>query len=293
MRHWAWLVLALGLPAVALAAPPQLQESMVVPGTISVNPDGTLKGYTLHEPDKLPPAVRAIIAETLRTWKFKPIRSDGKPITTVTTTGMRLKVIATPTHGDHALLQVAGESFGCESVKGDSGSPAACAAAEYVSYHHRNAPRYPLDVLRGGVSGQVILLLQIGRDGKVEQAIVHEVNLYTRTPFAAHYREELADASLRTARGWTFNVPATGWNATHGSWTVSVPINFLLPSVHRYACGERRPYGDWCAYLPGPVTPAPWVVNRHGGDAGAVAGNGLFVGDPRLVLETPQGSPAG
>ncbi|HEU0278129.1 MAG TPA: energy transducer TonB [Rhodanobacteraceae bacterium] len=289
MKHWAWLVFALGLPTVALAAPPQLQESMVVPGTISVNPDGTFKGYTLHEPDKLPPPVRAVIAQTLPMWTFEPIRIDGKPTTTVTTTGMQLHVVATVTHGDSALLQIVGASFGCEAWKGASGTPAACPPDRNVSYSERRPPPYPVAAARNGVSGEVLLMLQIGRDGKVVQAIVHQVNLYTQTSDAAYYRNMLAKASLRTARKWIFRAPTEGPDALKGAWTVTVPINFILPATRSFACTAQRRYGSWCAYLPGPVTPAPWVADQHGGDAGAIAGDGLFVGDPRLVLETPLG----
>lgn len=282
------LLLLLAVPAAALAATPHVEETMVVSGTLTVSPTGAVQGYHVHGFTKLPVAARNILQATIPRWTFVPIVSHGKLV--AARTDMYVRIVADFVDRDHARITVAGAQFGCGALQGRKAAPNACPRDASVSYAQRRPPEYPMDAARAGVGGETFLLLRIGRDGKVMHAAVRQVNLYTRTPRPAFWRQQFAAASLRAARRWRFHPPTAGPTATGTWWDVTVPINYTIRDRMAYACSSVR-YGHWCAYLPGPVQTIPWV--HSGANAAvAVAGGGPFLRDPRFVLKTPLGTAA-
>jgi len=278
MKRVAWVLLSLLIPALGLAAEPNVEGSMLVAGTITVNPDGGVRGYTVQGSDKLPPAVRQIIRTTVSRWQFAPIMVDGKAA--AAEAGMSLRIVADMADAQHATIRVAGAVFGCDA-RPKSELPGECPAGTAVRYVHREPPSYPMEALRARVGGEVFLVLQIGRDGRVSQAAVRQVNLYSVTDWPAHYRNVLANATLRAASKWQFNIPTTGPNASKDHWIVQVPVNYTLG---RSGSAPIRRYGQWSAYIPGPMQDVPWA--HESASADAIASGGLFVRDTRFILKT-------
>lgn len=283
-RFARWLLMALAMPTVAFAAGTPVEGSMLVTGTITVNPDGGVRGYTVQGLDKLPSAVRQIIQTTVSRWQFVPIMADGKAVTAKA--GMSLRIVADMVDAQHATVSIAGAAFGCDA-RPKSNLPGECPVGTAVRYAHRDPPSYPMDALQARVGGEVFLVLQIGRDGRVSQAAVRQVNLYSVTDWPAHYRKVLANATLRAASKWQFSIPTTGPNAAKDHWVVQVPINYTLGPC---CSAPTHRYGQWNAYLPGPVQDVPWAHENVSGasrtSADAIVSGGLFVRDTRFVLKT-------
>lgn len=279
-------LLLLAVPVVALAATPQVEETLVVSGTLTVSPDGSVQSYHVHALDKVPPAARNILQATIPHWEFVPIVQNGKAV--AARTEMYVRVVADFIDRDHARIRVAGEQFGCQAWQTRKAQPTACPQHTSPSYANRRPPMYPMDAARVAVGGEVLMVLRVGRDGKVEKAAIQRVNLYTRTDDPGFYRQQFAAASMRATADWRFNVPTAGPNATKAYWDVLVPINYVIRGREAYACGQRQRYGQWCAYLPGPVQNIPWAQDLHKqhGNAGALAGGEPFLPDPRFVLKT-------
>ncbi|MDE2225055.1 MAG: energy transducer TonB [Xanthomonadaceae bacterium] len=284
MKRVACLLLSLFIPALGLAAEPHVEGSMLVTGTITVNPQGGVQSYAVQGLDKLPLSVRQIIQTTVPGWQFVPIMADGKAVTAEA--GMSLRIVADMVDAQHATIRVAGAAFGCDA-RPKSNLPGECPAGTAIRYVHRQPPDYPIGALQADVGGEVFLVLQIGRDGHVSQAAVRQVNLYSRTDSPAQYRKVLANAALRAASKWQFSVPTTDPNATKDHWVVQVPVNYTLGPC----CSvPAHRYGQWNAYLPGPVQNIPWDHENTSGasrtSADAIASGGLFVRDTRFVLKT-------
>lgn len=292
MKRWSlWLLAGLLLPTLSLAAEPHVQASMVVTGSITVNPDGSVRAFDVNQMDKLPPPVQQVIQNTVPHWQFVPIMQNGKAV--AAEAGMALRIIANMLDNDHATLQVTGASFGCDA-RPKSNLPDECPAGTAVTYMHRRPPRYPMDAARAGVAGEVFLVLQIGRDGHVTQAAARQVNLYVRTDEPINYRKMLAAASLRAARRWIFHVPTTGPNAAKDHWVVTLPVNYILRGG--FAAGEPIKEGHWNSYLPGPVQTIPWDqhdASNSANGADAVTGGAPFMRDRRFVLKTSLAGGAG
>jgi hypothetical protein len=282
--------LGIALPVLAFAGEPRVQFSMVVTGTITVNPDGGVQDYSLDDDGNLPTYVQQIVQKTIPDWEFVPITADGRAV--AASTGMTLRLVADRQDKSHVAIRVAGAEFGCSSWRTRRNTPDVCPAGHSISVAQRKPPRYPRDALIHGVGGEVILVLEVGRDGHVTHAAVRTVNLYTPIARQAHFREILADASLKAARKWTFHPPTTGPGADKDHWVVKVPVNYTYSAAQTGTLLRRRraPRSQWRAYIPGPVQDIPWDDDDGAGVAGsgdAVAGGAPFTSNPRFVLKTP------
>ena len=292
------LAAALGIlvmPALALAtdAPPQRRATMVVTGTITVDPQGAIANYTLHDSGRVPPSVLNLIKRTLAAWRFKPVVANGDPVTA--STGMSLRIVADISDPQHATVRVGGASFGCAAGPARKLLPAACPEGASITYRHTTPPPYPSSAARSGVSGEVFLLVQVGPDGHVIHAEARQVNLYAIVADPAEGRQVLADAAQAAAKDWTFNVPTEGPAATAGKWVVTIPINFVMDAPVDAATGVRRRAPLWRVYIPGPIHSVPWYAPSASGTTGntdAVAGDSPFMSDSRFVLLTQPRDPA-
>ncbi|MGH8184551.1 MAG: energy transducer TonB [Rhodanobacteraceae bacterium] len=301
MMRLACLLLGLALPALAFAkggvgaAEHGVEMSMVVTGTIAVDPDGGVYAWTLDRQEKLPPAVIEVVKAIVPAWKFKPVLVDGKPV--LAKTRMSLRIVAQPLDAQHWSVRIAGAAFG--RYAGRARTRAECPPGACIEFNQRRRPRYPVDMGVDGVGGTVYLVQEIGRDGHVIRQAVRQVDLRRtgETTRMAFWRHEFAQASLEAAKDWTYRVPTTGTAAANDHWVVRVPIDYALLTPNRPL--PHSVYGQWEVYVPGPVQDIPWLKENHGvgaprGSPDAISGGGApFMADARFVLKTPIGNAAG
>jgi hypothetical protein len=263
-----------------------IEASMLITGLIAVNPDGGVYGYSLDDRGKLPDDVVKLIDRTLPAWKFEPVKVNDKPV--LAKALMSLRIVARQGPRGQYQASVEGANFAREaaqSLKSPECSNGAC-----LTPVERKPPSYPFELLRDGVSGTVYVALRVNREGRVADASVRQVDLRKIADEGnlKAWRFALMRASLTAVRDWKFNIPTTGDEANKNSWTVVVPINYLLAGIT-----PRPEYGKWDVYVPGPIQDIPWVNDETGrtasnGSADAIPDNGVaFVADTRFVLLTP------
>ena len=235
MQRRYQIVLVLLLTLIASTANAQAvrktaEASMLVTGSIELNPDGSLHGYTLDQSEKLPPPVVDIVGKSIPTWQFKLSGTTHELVKT----DMSLRVVAKPVGDGKYNVAVEGASFGHPG-----------ASAESVTYKDRKAPRYPQLAIDSHVSGTVYLLMRVDRNGNVQDAIAEQVNLeqYSTPLEMEKFRKALASASLDAAKKWTFNPPVTGTTVNDPYWVVRVPVNFNLNVNNRPWWNTVRPSG--------------------------------------------------
>jgi len=268
------------LAGVALAAGPyavrkRVQASMLVSGSITVAPDGTVKSDVIEHPEKLPTPVVKLIEHSVPTWRFAPVVRDGQPV--MAKAAMSLRIVAKPIGSGNFSISIEGANF-------NQPSPDQIASAK-----RREPPVYPRAAIRAGVSGTVYLVLRVDRQGKVADAAVEQVNIgeVASDPELARWRRVLADASLDAARRWTFLPPGSGKDAAAPPYRIArVPIYFRL---RRF--GVPHPdegYGSWRAYVPGPLQPVPWLDHRMlSSGVDALPDGGVYPVAQSLHLTTP------
>lgn len=284
MKRWLAGLLCLILSGSAFgigrsAARKLVVASVLVTGSITVAPDGSVKNYVVDHPGQLPAPVISLIAKNAAKWRFEPVVREGKPV--MAKAAMSLRIVASPLGDGNYSLGIAGSYFGRPaSLQDPTGRTIGSIKCE--------PPEYPMAAAREHVSGTVYLIMRVNRAGLVDEDAAEQVNL----DFAAsdsdmrHWRNVLAEAAVRASRRWTFTPPTAGPDAERSSWMVRVPVDFQLS-----AWGSPRPiekYGSWHAYVPGPRTIPEWAGKpRIGSSADAVAAGGVSEVGGGLRLTTP------
>lgn len=269
-----WLAIALAsCVGSAFAAGPgavrkQVESSLLVTGTIDINPDGSVAGHALQGRETLPDGLVAMIERAVPQWRFEPVALSGGATRARAT--MNLRIVAKKTDSDDYAVQIRGAQFG------DDRPGEFVAARDLLA-----APRYPEQAARAGVGGTVYTVLKVGRDGRVEEAIAEQVNLRVVADENSmrRWRALLGSAALHAARKWTFLPPSKGAAIDAPYWSARVPVDFVAP-------GTRQPDDhQWHAYVPGPRAAIPWRDDEAGSGADALATGGVYPldGGPRLL----------
>lgn len=253
----------------------RVEASMVVTGSIVVNPDGTVSNYTLDKQDQLPSAVVEVIGKTVPTWKFQPILvldSSNRPERAKA--AMSLRVVASPMPNGDYSVGVKGVSFGEENPQ----------SQEDISWKRYDVS---FDVYREDMqedlSGTVYLLVEVNRAGRVANIGVQQVNLRTIAGEAQMeaWRRRLGRLAMKAAHEWEFNFPQVGNEAAANYLLIRVPVDFD-PN------GKPTNYGDWDAYVPGPVNQISWAdsnLGEAGTSVDSIPSDGMaFQDDRRFVL---------
>lgn len=219
----------------------QIEVSMAVTGEITVSEHGSVLEHTLDKMDALPPGVAAFLQRQIPAWEFKPLQHDGAPVRA--RNKMRVLLVAEKQDDGSFKMRVQAASFSAfrtaEGSSSDNG--------------RMMPPRYPSAMARAGASGSVYLILKVGRDGRVEEAIAEQVNLRVLAPAPemTRMRKSFAASALEAAHGWSFTPPSQVESGAAAYWTMRVPVDYTM--------GTEVKYGRWVAYVPGPRTTADWV----------------------------------
>jgi len=284
MGSIAWRVALFMSLAFAGACPPlqaalperiraQVETSMLVSGYVGIATDGTTSGVQLDQRDALPPGIVKLVERAAGTWRFEPVRVDG--VVSAVRTRMQLRVVAKQTGEDAYTISLRGATFG-----GQDGT-----APSEVRATVMTPPRYPKRALRMGMQGEVYLVVRVGRDGRVQDALSEQVNLfvYGRPAEMDAGRKLLSDAALLAARDWTFQPPSEGPAVDAPYWSVRIPVAFMFADSPRTV---PPGVGEWKTYLPGPRTSAPWADAGEGNEGSDAIAEGRLqmagVG-PRLL----------
>lgn len=226
----------------------QLEASMTLSGIINIGREGQVEGFQLDRREKVAADVAAMVDGTVKGWRFEPVLVDGKPV--LARTAVRLRLLAETLTGNTMQIRVVDANFG--SIDNEQTRP-----SDDVSAAKMRPPAYPERAASIRGQGDVILLVKVGRDGKVADVIAEQTNLAVVAPERTMQmlRDVLAKSSVATARGWTFNPPTTGEYRDREFWTVRVPVRYAFDR------NEER-YGRWSAYIPGPRQQAPWKTGE-------------------------------
>ncbi|HEY5804526.1 MAG TPA: energy transducer TonB [Lysobacter sp.] len=246
LRAVASLTLALFVGSVLAGGPAavrkQVESTLLVTGTVDIEPDGTVGGYTLDRGAELPPVVTALLDKATPTWKFEPVEVAGKPARVRTAMSVRLVARRAET-GEGFDVRIAAGNFGNPDEEGSLASESL------------KPPTYPMDAASAGVYGTVYVIVRVGRNGNVEDAIAEQVNMKVIDSEAGleRWRRVLAKAAVRGAGAWKFTPPTRGDEVDAPFWLARVPVDFVAHD------SKPLKYGEWEAYVPGPRQSTPWL----------------------------------
>lgn len=261
-RTWkigAWAMalsmLATGAQAQTASAVRRTVEStMLVTGELQIAADGHVDGYALDEQEKLPPEALQLLAQAIPAWTFEPIEREGRRV--AARSKMNVRLVAKKVEEGYQM-SVRSAEFGGDPVPGET-----------IAKVRMDPPTYPMSAARAGASGVVILLVQVGPDGKVLHADAAQTNLtvVSNARDMASWRTVFERSAVSAAKAWTFTPPTVGASVGAASWTIRVPVQYAFQGM-----GEAG-YGKWQAYIPGPRNPIPWMSEQVATDSGLDAG---------------------
>ncbi|MBF6023043.1 energy transducer TonB [Lysobacter niastensis] len=278
MKGW-WLGLLLAMSTCAIAADKhqevrsQLEASTLLTGTIDIGPDGRVVAHAIDQVDRLPQAVVRLVDRLAKDWTFEPVRVDGRVVKA--RVKMSLRVGARSNEAGQTVVWLRNAFFG-EELPG-----------EEVASKKLSPPEYPGGAARAGVSATAYVVVKVGRDGRVEDSFIEQVNVraVAKPSDMPLWREMFAKTTLRAASYWKFLPPTKGPEVDAPFWLVRVPVDYVMR-------GETPPaYGQWQAYVPGPVQRAPWLPDRAAlaGGPDALPPGGVYSANAGLKLLTPLG----
>lgn len=249
--------------------PEQVEASMVVTGTIGVDPQGKVTAYTIDHLEKLPPVIVDLLGKDVPSWAFQPVLRDGKPV--ASKTDMSLRLVAQAVGDGKFQIAVRSAWFGdpSQGIRKETSAP----------------PRYPKQAIRGRVEGTVYLVMRIDRSGKVADVAAQQVDLrvVAGDEEMKHWRDVFAKATVESARAWTFTPADPSDHALYRD--VRVPVAYELVQG---PLAKKPAYGQWETYVPGPLEPVPWsdADQMLTGGVDALPDDGVY-GAPSLSLLTP------
>lgn len=265
---FAWILAAVLLcPAIVGAAPrseilKQVESSMLVTGTIETRADGTVSSTTIDKPEKLPVGLVDLVQKQAARWVFEPLVIDGSA--RPTRSPMSLRIIAKKVDDKNYSIGIRNANFG----------GTAPSEGETLTGNKLTPPSYPQSVAMRGASGVVYVVVKVGKDGRVSDTIVEQVNLKTiglESEMAA-WRKSLSNAALQATRKWTFVIPTKGELADDESWSARVPVAFYMDKRFNAA------YGKWELYIPGVRQTIPWSdEDRPGFSPDGLADGGVYM----------------
>lgn len=248
MLRWFLLLALAGAPWVVSAQSEaevraQAQASMVVRGSLDVESDGVVSAVAFEKEDALPPYVVEAARNAVRTWRFEPEIRDGAAIPFRVRLSMR--VVAERSGADDFTIRVVSAALAEDLPE-----------AQRFTARRMAQPEYPAQALHRDASGIVYVLLRIERDGRVSDSAIEQVNLRAVADGGtmAMLRKQFSQSVLRTSRRWIFQPPTEGKDAAQPSWTLRVPVSFVMQGV-----ASADQYGAWMAYVPGPRQRVPWL----------------------------------
>lgn len=274
----ASLLLCASVPSMAGVSAAQIRDQVVgslpVSGTIEVDPQGKVHAYTIKDAAAYDQAVRDMLDRNIRRWTFKPVLVDGVP--RQARFDMYLRLQAKPLDEKSYEVTISSAAFG---------SKEAAAPHSEISSRSMRPPEYPVDEMRLGVGGTVVMVLMIGRDGAVDDAFVEQTNLKAVGDATAmqRWRHDFERSALVAARRWRFEPPTAGPLATDPHWYARIPVAYTP-----FGAKATTPVGTWETYVPGPRHRAPWAEKQELADNGvdALPAGRLFPVEQPLQLLT-------
>jgi hypothetical protein len=256
----------------------QAEASMVLTGEIDIGTEGQVEAFRLDKRAQVDETIVTFVEGAVKTWRFAPMLVNGQAAKARTPATIRLGAKNNP-DGTGLITLLAANFETYDETSTDN-----------VTKVKMSPPMYPEDVLNARGRGDVLLLVQVGRDGKVLDVATEQVSLrvIANEAIMRKMRDKLARVSMGAARKWTFKAPSTGNEKDEASWTVRVPVRFSFGD-------EVERYGRWDAYIPGPRQQAPWrrdMALSADANADLLPAGGVFMADatskgPKLL--TPLG----
>lgn len=242
----------------SLAAPVRAGDVLIdVKGEIGIDPQGNV--YAVDVKTVVHPQVAEMVRKSAMQWKFSPIIRNGKAV--YAKTNMSLTLAAKKVDAGYQL-QVENARFLGPRRQAVSMEP----------------PRYPLDAVRAGIGGNVLIAVRVDAEGKVIDAAMVQYSLPYRNlgdKAAERWGKVFGGASIEAVKRFRY-MPANPAEGEEPEATIIVPMDFRLGDT------PPQPVAGWHDEGASKRMPIPWLqAQQQSFDAtGLRQGESLSLGVP-------------
>lgn len=232
------LLLSCAFALPAFADKPQAELDMSTSGEIVIAADGSVASHELDP--GLAPVVKDLVDRNVRTWRFEPILVDGQP--RPARTRMQLALRALPNEEGNYTLRLENVWFGVTKPN-----------------PRNRPPAYPRSAISARVGARLMVVAKLDARGNVVDVHPYQTSLDRQTRgdgMARRLRGMFERAGLAAVKGWKFT-PGEMINGEAIGGSVMVPIWFQITEN-----GRKPSESEWRAYVPGPISPAPWITEE-------------------------------
>ncbi len=254
------LSLLLAASPVPAATPAVQVYTARAEGSLTIGADGRVLDVELTSDANLGKGVLDSYEERIRAWRFEPIVEGGQPVNAKGR--MHLYLVAAREKGNPTA------TFGVRSVRflDPPGT---------LLYDQRStlvAPGYPSNALRAGVGAEVMLLVKLDAQGRVQRVATEQLALLgvaTRQSHQANLAAQFRRAAEKAVAQWTITGHPDGQ-------VLRVPVRFSV---------DRRP--GWIPTAMQPVDLPEWAVLERATEQVAQLSDGGVATAGQFKLLTP------
>ena len=211
----------------------QVEASMVLTGSVDVAQDGSVRRYELDHPEQIDPVVLDFVERNIRSWSFDvgSLPAVISPTATIRNS-MSILVVAKAIDDKTYSLRLVGSNF--NAVNPEPGTR--------LRHAKMTPPTYPQAAAAARVKGKVYVMVKVGRNGVVEDAIAEQVNLgvVARNEIEMkRWRKMLAASALGAVKQWKFVYPTRGEQADEPFIVARVRVEYSLRPGTQAKYGEQ------------------------------------------------------
>lgn len=270
MRKGIWLLACLLLATVAVSASepaPQAETLMTmrVDGEIAIDTQGKVLDYKIAT--EVQPEIKALLDKAISGWAFIPVLIDGTP--TAVKTKMRITLAGRPVDTGYKI-GIDNVVFHGESAK-DKAAAAPPTGVVLTTKTRKPIPKYP----KYAVNGMVLVYVRTSPEGKIEEAIAAQLNLFNAKgdpTQLANALQAMEDNAVSAIRQWTVNVETHGKTPTVEDLTATICVRYEMGGAQglpfgggfvQKPPGEPDNVGRWRFETRGTMRSAPWLQNAR------------------------------
>lgn len=256
----ALALLAASGPVAAGAPTPPLESvlSMPVDGTIVIEPDGAVGEYALTS--QLTPGLKAMLDRTIPKWRFEPVVVDG----TARRAQTRVRIVLAANEVDGGY-RVRIDNVIFPAPKGEiNETPQLNSKLVEMRGKNLQPPRYPMELMRAGISGRVLVGLRFGLDGALVDAVPVQSMLFNVKGGQRALSKSIAlmeASAMGAVRRWSADVRVkAGATPAPRDFTAYTTIEYVLgPPGDKLPTGDPPP-GTWRLVTRTPKREMPWLA---------------------------------
>jgi hypothetical protein len=197
-----------------------------IQGQISVDAEGRVTAVYL--PNIKESKLKVFMSEQISTWKFTPMKVNGKPVESNNDFGFELTIY---TYKDKKLNQISFDHVFVSPTKLELEQH-----SKYKDSSKRVEPMYPYEALRQGLEASLDIAVKIEPDGSISETGIYKMKLLNPNPGIGEKDQRFAlnmfgKSAMKAVKQWKFSREALELNECSMGCISQISITYNLANA--------------------------------------------------------------